>query len=96
MKQQNSKLKGFIATMITSMSLITFASQTAMAQDYTFRFSLNGEVWEHPVSAESWKEAYDKASDACFSHYTGWSGLGRVKVDEDTANALLNTCTNPR
>jgi hypothetical protein len=96
MKTTKNQLKLAVLTLISTMSLITLGSNNAQAQDFNFRFSLNGEVWEHPVSAESWQQAYEKASDDCFSHFTGWSGLGRVKVDEESANALLNACTNPR
>lgn len=96
MKNNKTNFKVFTTGLATVLALFSLTPNPVEAREFNFRFSFQGQTWEHPVSAESWKEAYEQASEACFNHFTGSSGAGRVRVDEDTADALLNSCTNPR
>lgn len=79
--------------------LITFLALTsslAMAEDYTFKFTFRGEVWSHLVNASNKNSAFEIASQDCLNYFTKTKGQGRIKVDTDTADALLDTCANPR
>ena len=91
---QRQKTYGMI--LFVALLAVLLGTPAAQAREFQFRFTFNGQTWEHPVSADSWKDAYEVASQDCFNHFTGSQGTDRVKADEDTADALLNACTNPR
>lgn len=79
--------------LILTISLISFF---ASAQEFNFKFSHKDQIWTHPVTAETWTAALDKASQDCLNHFTNSQGTQKITVDEATADILLNTCTNPR
>jgi hypothetical protein len=91
LQKQIKKIK--LAWLIAAILALPFGAQ---AQDFQFQFSFKGREWKHSVSAESWKEAIDVASQECLNHFTSSHSNQKVRVDQDTADLLLNTCANPR
>lgn len=85
--------------MIPKAILIVFlalTSSVALAEDFNFKFTFRGEVWNHLVKASDKNAAFELASQDCLNYFTKTTGQGRIKVDADTADALVNTCANPR
>lgn len=75
---------------------MVLTSTVAMAEEFQFKFTMGNEVWNHHVSASSKNSALEVASQDCLNHFTYSTGNQKVRVTEDRADALLNTCTNPR
>ncbi len=75
---------------------ISLSAPIIQAQEFNFKFTYKGETWSHPVSADKWTLAFEKASQDCLNYFTKSGGTKKVSVDERTADALLNTCANPR
>ena len=86
-----SKLVGSLIILIFSV-----ISNFAIAQEFNFKFTHKDQIWTHPVTADTWSAALDKASQDCLNHFTNSQGSQKITVDEATADILLNTCTNPR
>lgn len=78
------------------ISALTLGSLTAMADEFHFKFTYQGESWALTQNAEKWTVAFEKASQECLNHFARSSGNKKIKVDEATADALLYTCANPR
>ncbi len=93
MKALNNKIMTLKVILIVFLAL---TSSIAMAEDFNFKFTFRGEVWSHLVNASNKNAAFEVASQDCLNYFTKTTGQGRIKVDADTADALLNTCANPR
>lgn len=93
MKTQISKI---ITPKAIFAVVLSLSSSLAMAEDFSFKFSFKGEVWSHLVKANNKNSAFEIASQDCLNYFTKTTGQVRIKVDADTADALLNTCANPR
>jgi hypothetical protein len=89
-------IKKLISPQIFMIVLLALTSSLAMAEDYSFKFSFRGEVWKHVVKSNNKNSALEIASQDCLNHFTKSSGQGKIKVSADTADALLDTCANPR
>ncbi len=83
-------LKLFFTLSLTLMSSFTFA------EEFKFQFNFRGEIWNHLVSANNKDFAFEIASQDCLNHFTKSKGKEKIRVDIDTADALLNTCANPK
>lgn len=76
--------------------MLILCSSLALAEDFNFKFTFRGEVWNHIVKDNNKNSAFEIASQDCLNHFTKSSGQQKIKVDSDTADALINTCANPR
>jgi hypothetical protein len=81
---------------LTILILISILSSLAFAQEFQFKFTYKGESWTHPVHAENWTAALDKASNECLNHFAHSSGTKKIRIDQESADDLLYTCVNPR
>lgn len=90
----NNSLKTLIAGL--AAILVLAQSSSLMAQEFQFKFNFRGETWPHSISAENWSAAIEQASQDCLNHFSGSQGSEKIKVDEESAQTLLNTCINPR
>lgn len=81
-------------TLILTLALAT--SSLALAEDFNFKFNFKGEVWSRTVNAGNKTTAFEIASQECLNHFTGSDGKNKIQVDAATADALIDTCANPR
>jgi hypothetical protein len=70
---------------------MAFVSTTPGSKEYRFKFSLKAQSYENVQKAGSWDEAFERAAQACFSHFKG----GR-KVAEEQGLDIIDACANPR
>ena len=67
-------------------------SPTEPAKAYAFKFpKFDGEVYEYETKADSQKEAFERAAQACFDHFKA----GR-HVSMDYGQDIIDVCVNPR
>lgn len=68
---------------------------TSHAKDFTFTFHYPYDTqmnkFEVKMEGKDWKEAYERATQKCVSHY-----LDMVRLNEDTKLDIIDACVNPR
>jgi hypothetical protein len=72
------------------------APALSWSQEFQFKFAYKGQAWSHSVNADNWQSAFEEASQKCFDHFTGSHSSQKVRLDEISADTLLDTCINPR
>lgn len=86
----NIKIRQSLLILFTLM-----ISNITLAEEYKFKFALGAKVWDHSVSAKNKNVAFEVASQDCLNYYTNSKGDQKIRVTEEMADALLNTCANP-
>lgn len=79
-----------LALVLCSQSFAWVSSSPA-EKDYKFKFKLDKETYEYQMKANTYEDAYEKAAQACFTHFKA----GR-RVSEDRGLDIIDVCANPR
>jgi hypothetical protein len=80
-----------IAIFAFCSSSFAWVSHDAATKEYTFKYKLSGQSLEIKKAAGSYEEAYEMASQQCFSFYKGPN-----KVSETRGLDIIDVCANPR
>lgn len=86
-------MKTIISTLILLISVQSFAWVTTptIEKEYNFKFKFEQEVFEYSTKSPSYEDAFEKAAQACFSHYKH----GR-RVSMERGVDIIDVCANPR
>lgn len=68
-----------------------YVSTEPMTKLYSFKFKMSQETFEYTQKSPSYEEAFEKAAQACFSHFKN----GR-RISEDLGLDIIDACANPR
>lgn len=79
--------------MFQAVSAWGYVSTAPITKDYHFKYNWEGKELALDYRAQSWEDAFKKAADACFRHYSREAG-GRLS--EDTGLDIIDVCANPR
>lgn len=91
-----NKLKRLFSGHNVMLLIFVLSSSVSMAEEFHFKFTLKDKTWNYSVRSDSKNSAFELASQECLNHFTGAKKDQKIKVDEETADSLLNTCANPK
>ncbi len=76
--------------------LMSFAAQAWVSTEtsekiYSFKFKLQGQIYEYSQKSTTYEDAYEQAAKSCYQHYKG----GRP-LNEERGLDIIDVCANPR
>jgi hypothetical protein len=80
-----------VATLIFAQGAFAWISKDETSKVYGFKFSLKGATFEYKQSSPSFEEAFERAAQACYTHFKDGK-----RLNEDTGLDIIDVCANPR
>jgi hypothetical protein len=76
--------------------LATQPSWGMVKHEFSFKYQLKENTFDIKIQASNKSEAFEMAAQECFNHLTGARGLNKVKISEEKALDIVDTCANPK
>jgi hypothetical protein len=80
-----------MATLVFSQGAFGWISKEETKKVYGFKFSLKGASFEYKQSSASFEEAFERAAQACYTHFKDGK-----RLTEDAGLDIIDVCANPR
>lgn len=80
-----------LMTILVGSTATAWVSTQPSQKEYRFKFEMNKEVYQYSMKANTYEDAYEKAAQACFTHYKA----GR-HLSEERGIDIIDVCANPR
>lgn len=80
-----------LALALNTTAAQAWISSNPTEKPYNFKFHMKKDSFTYSQKAGSYEEAFEKAAQACYSHFKG----GR-HLSEDRGLDIIDVCANPR